>query len=260
MTTPTAPSLFGNTPPPAPLAVFAPAHAEHSLLDLMYDGFYLLFLLKNKSLPQDEAHFAVQVKKFLADFEKGAKRLEATAEEIFDAKYAFCAAVDETLLRSGGKIRESWERHPLQLIMFGEQLAGENFFIKLEALRSQGKTRVQVLEIFHMCLLLGFQGKYLLEGPEKLAYLTARLGEEIAAMKGQRRGFAPHWELPDRVAHALKRDLPVWVMASAFALLALVGFLAVSWSLGAHTSDTLNQYGGVVKLAPKVANITITLP
>jgi type VI secretion system protein ImpK len=260
MTTPAAPSLFSSTPLSVPPASTTAAQTEHSLLDLMYDGFYLLFLLKNKSLPQDEAHFVVQIKKFLGDFEKGAKRLDATADEIFDAKYAFCAAVDEMLLRSSGKIRESWERHPLQLIMFGEQLAGENFFNKLDALRSQGKARVQVLEVFHMCLLLGFQGKYLLEGPEKLAYLTARLGEEIAAMRGQRRSFAPHWELPDRVAHTLKRDLPVWVMASAFALLALVGFLIVSWSLGTYTSDTLGRYGGVVKLAPKVANITITLP
>jgi type VI secretion system protein ImpK len=259
MNTPATPSLFGNAAPAA-AAPAAPAQIQHSLLDLMYDGFYLLFLLKNKALPADENQFAIQIQKFLSDFEKGAKRLEVAAEEIFDAKYAFCAAVDETLLRCGGKIRASWERRPLQLLMFGEQLAGENFFVKLEALRTQGKARIQALEVFHMCLLLGFQGKYLLEGPEKLAYLTARLGDEIAAMKGQRASFAPHWELPDRIAHALKRDVPLWVMVSAFAFAGLVAFIGLSWSLSTHTENTMSQYGGVVKLAPKVANVTITLP
>jgi type VI secretion system protein ImpK len=253
----TAPSLFGDAPPVFPVGT---EQSQQTLLDLMYDGFYLLFLLKNKSLPADEAQFAIQIQKFLADFEKAAKRLDLGAEEIFDAKYAFCAAVDEILLRYGGKIRENWERRPLQLLMFGEQLAGENFFVKLEAQRARGKASIQVLEVFHWCLLLGFQGKYLLEGPEKLAYLTARLGDEIAAMKAKRASFAPHWELPDRVAHALKRDVPLWVMLSAFGLAALLAFIGLSWSLNAQTQDAMSQYGAVVKLAAKVANITITLP
>ncbi len=35
-----------------------------------------------------------------------------------------------------------------------------------------------------MCLLLGFEGRYTLDGHEKLSYLTARLGDEIAHMRG----------------------------------------------------------------------------
>jgi type VI secretion system protein ImpK len=52
----------------------------------------------------------------------------------------------------------------------------------------------------------------ILEGSEKLNYLTGRLGGEVAQLRGKRASFAPHWAAPDRVAHALKRDVPLWVI------------------------------------------------
>jgi type VI secretion system protein ImpK len=72
-----------------------------------------------------------------------------------------------------------------------------------------------------MCLLLGFQGRYMLEGTEKLNYLTSRLGDEIAHLKGKRGGFAPH---------------------------------------GRTSEARMNAYSDVVKMAPRAANLTITLP
>jgi len=231
-----------------------------TLLDLMYDGFYLLFLLKGKHPPQDAEIFRDRIKQFLTQFERGASRLHASAQDIYACKYAFCATVDEAMLMSGFKARESWQRLPLQVQFFGDQLAGELFFERLEELRSQGAARIQALEVFHMCLLLGFQGKYLLEGSEKLNYLTARLGDEIARMRGQSKGFAPHWAAPDRVRHQLKNEVPLWVIASVFGLVALLGFIGLRWQLTEHAKHALGEYHDIVQLAPQVAHITITLP
>ncbi len=251
-----APSLLSGQPAVEPL----PPAETQSLLDMMYDGFHLLFLLKNHRLPTDVGQFATQIRKFLLDFEKNAKRQNTSAEDIFDAKYAFCAAVDETILRSGSAIRDYWERSPLQLTLFGHQLAGETFFTKLDELRSQSAARMQVLEVFHMCLLLGFQGKYLMEGPEKLAYLTTRLGDDIAASKGKRSRFAPRWDLPDRITHRLRRVVPLWVTAAAIGCISLLGFMALAWSLHHKTEAVTTQYGGIVQLAPNAAYLVITLP
>ena len=262
MTTSKAPSLFGS-PSPNHTAHAAPAAAPteaHSLLDLMYDGFYLLFLLKGKHAPQDAEAFRERIKQFLTAFERGATRMNASAEDVYACKYAFCATVDEAVLMSGFKVKEAWQRLPLQVQFFGEQLAGEQFFEKLEELRRQGAPRVQAMEVFHMCLLLGFQGKYLIEGSEKLGYLTARLGDEIARIKGQGAGFAPHWAAPDRIQHQLKNEVPLWVVASVFGLMALLAYTGLRWQLGQHTSESLGQAHHIVQLAPHVANITITLP
>jgi type VI secretion system protein ImpK len=258
MTHTIAPSLFGNhaAQPGAADNSFTP----HSLLDLMYDGFYALFMLKNRCAPQDDATFSDKMTRFLDDFDRRAKKMGTSADDIYASKYAFCATVDEIILRSQFDIRTAWERRPLQLAIFGEQLAGENFFHKLEELRSKGASHIQALEIFHMCLLLGFEGKYIIEGTEKLNYLTARLGDEIALLKGKSAGFAPHWARPDQIMHKLRNEVPLWVIGSVFALIAVSSFAGLHWMLSRSTVSSMNAYNDVVKLAPRTANITITLP
>jgi type VI secretion system protein ImpK len=232
----------------------------NSLVDLLYDGFYALFLLKNRNPPKDDAELAVRLQRYLSEFDRNAKNLDVTPEDIHLSKFAFCAAVDEIVLKSQFKIRDSWERRPLQLVLFGEQLAGETFFTKLEELRAKGSKHIYALEVYHMCLLLGFQGKYMIEGTEKLKYLTARLGDEIANMKGKRAPFAPHWDRPDKIAHQLKSETPLWVIGSVFALLGLLAYMGLSSWLTRSTTGMLGGYEDLVKLAPRAANITITLP
>jgi type VI secretion system protein ImpK len=259
MTT-SAPSLIPGGQPAFSPNIAAGPGTEHTLMDLMYDGFYALFMLKNGNGPQANADFINKMTQFLDDFSRGAKKQGASADDIDNAKYAFCAAVDEIILRSPYGIRDAWERRPLQLVLFGDQLAGENFFNRLENLRARGSAHLQALEVFHMCLLLGFQGRYIIEGSEKLAYLTARLGDEIAHMKGKKSGFAPHAERPDQIIHKLRNDVPLWVLCSVFALIAGLGYIGLRSMLGHSTETSMSAYNDVVKLAPKQANLTITLP
>jgi len=252
------PSLFGDFAKPE--SGTEQNTTAHSLVDLLYDGFYMIFLLKNQKSPDDADHFTAQIQKFLAEFERRAQRMNFASNDIFDAKYAFCAMVDETILSSRLSIREIWQRRPLQLSLFGDQLAGEHVFDKLEKARNGGSSRIQALEVFHMCLLLGFQGKYLLEGPEKLTYLTGQLGEQIAHIKGKKNAFAPHWRIPDTISHAIKRELPVWVLSAVFALGGLVAYLGMNHWLGAQTRDAMQPYQKIVQLAPRAPTLTITLP
>ena len=247
--------------PPSLIAETAAAPAANAtLLDLMYDGFYALFMLKNGSAPQDHTEFQSRMTRFLDDFGRNARKKGASADDIDASKYAFCAAVDEIILRSHFAIRDAWELRPLQLTLFGDQLAGENFFNRLDALRTRSSEHIEALEVFHMCLLLGFQGRYILEGSEKLGYLTSRLGDEIAHMKGRRPGFAPHAERPDQVMHKLRSDLPLWVLCSVFALISALAYIGLRTSLSHHTEQQVSAYNDVVRMAPRQANITITLP
>ena len=251
-----APSLFNES-----AAVESePLRQPRTLVDLMYEGFYLLFLLKNRNPPQDAPAFTVRIKQFLDKFEREARKLNISPDDIYAAKYAFCAATDETILASQFNIRSDWERQPLQLIFFGEQLAGENFFTMLESLREQGARRLQALEVFHLCLLLGFQGKYMLEGPEKLSYLTARLGDEITHLKGKRAAFAPFWKIPDQIKHLIKNEIPLWMLVSTFVLFGMLAFLGFKWLLARESAAALEPYQNVVQLAPRAAHVTVTLP
>jgi len=255
-----APSLFGA---PTPVPPLRSQRQARDLMDLLYDGFYMVFLLRNRHLPGSAAEFRERVKSFLAGFERGTQRLQgqgASAEDVHLAKFAFTALVDELALSPTLNLRQDWERRPLQLELFGEQLAGETFFVHLESLRTQGAAKLQVLEVFHMCLLLGFQGRYVLEGSEKLSYLTARLGDEIAHLRGKRAPFAPFALAPDRILHALKHELPLWAFAGVFALLGLLAFVGLHHWLSGQTEVRLMQHSQLVQLAPQAAHVTITLP
>ncbi|UCV30293.1 type IVB secretion system protein IcmH/DotU [Ferribacterium limneticum] len=255
----TAPSLFSVAPSVRPDETSSERPAK-SLVDLLYDGFYMLILLNNRSVPKDPDEFSGNIQKFLDQFERAAKKNNFNAEDIFDAKYAFCAAIDESVLSSKMNIRDVWERRPLQLVLFGDQLAGEHFFDKLEAARNGGASRINALEVFHMCLLIGFKGRYLLEGPEKLKYLTLQLGEQIAHIKGKAATFAPNWAAPDTISNAIKRDIPFWVITSVLALFGLVAYIGLDWHAGSTVQQTLSPFKNIVQLAPRAPTLTITLP
>lgn len=238
----------------------ATGNGAHSLADLMHEGFYALFLLKHGAAPQGMDAFADHMIQFLHQVERRARELGTDADDVAAAKYAFCAAVDEIILRSHFAIRGAWEARPLQLRLFGDQLAGEHFFQRLEALRARGSAHLQALEVFHLCLLLGFQGRYALDGEDKLKYLCARLGDEIARMRGKSRGFAPHAERPDQIANKLRHDLSLWVLTAVFALAGLGAYVGFRASLAHDTQQALAGYNDLVKLPPKAASVTITLP
>jgi len=255
----TAPSLFSVTQSTRPDESATDRPAK-SLVDLLYDGFYMLILLNNRSAPNDPDEFSGNIQKFLDQFERAAKKNNFNANDIFDSKYAFCAAIDEAVLSSKMNIRDAWERRPLQLVLFGDQLAGEHFFDKLDAARNGGSSRINALEVFHMCLLIGFKGRYLLEGPEKLKYLTLQLGEQIAHIKGKPASFAPNWAAPDVIANAIRRDIPFWVITSVIALFGLAAYVGLDWHASSTVQRTLSPFKNIVQLAPRAPTLTITLP
>ena len=208
-----------------------------SLQELMEDGVYLLFLLRNGNPPNSLSEFHRRIDQFLVQFESNARHLDKAPSAVSDAKYAFCALMDEIILSSDFSIRADWERAPLQLRLFGEHLAGERFFDKLEALRLDPVANLEALEVFYTTLLLGFQGKYLLEGSEKLNYLISRLGQEITHARGGRREFAPNWKLPQRFQQYVRNELPLWLFYSLLAVAASGLFFGFQWFLQTQTEE-----------------------
>lgn len=236
-------------------------NAPQSLIDLMSDGFYLLLLIQRRQVPQDLQAFSAEVKHFLAKMENAATTVGIAKEDVHGAKYAFCAAIDELILcTTDCPFRDQWELNPLQLALFGDQLAGDKFFVCLEELRSKGALRLQALEVYHVCLLLGFQGKYRLEGSEQLGYITARLGDELVFLKGKRTAFAPHWASPDRITHLLRRQVPLWTPAVVLGVVAVISFSAFNLTLSAGTRTQMALLDNVIQLPTRTASLTITLP
>ena len=80
-----------------------------NLQELLEDGIYLLFLLRNNNAPNSLAEFNKRVDQFLDQFEANARNLGKPPAAVSDAKYAFCALMDEIILSSDFPIRP-WQR------------------------------------------------------------------------------------------------------------------------------------------------------
>lgn len=209
---------------------------------------------------RDETLVKEKIMDFLAEFDREARKMRSHAEDIEAAKYAFCALLDEVIHGAGLAMSEGWKELPLQITVSGDHTAGYHFFDQLEALRGKGGVRLQALQAFHLVLLLGFRGKYAHGPDDKLTYLTARLGEEIAHIKGKSKGFAPQAERPDQVVNKLRSELSLWALSAVFAAVALGTYLGMKSSLDRHTQNDMAAYADLIKLAPQPAHVTITLP
>lgn len=225
-------------PDPSPTGIrpLPEAPGRPTLKDLLEEGLCLMAVLRGGAWPREAPPFRGRLERLLATFESEARSLGKHPDSVEDAKYAFCALADEVLLASDSPLREEWERGPLQLRIFGDHLAGEGFFRRLDALRQDPRARWETLEVFHACLLAGFQGRYLLESPEKVPWLTGRIGEELARVRGADPGLSPHGRPPFRHP-AGRRQVPLWSFCALTGLAAMAIFLAFNLILASGLRD-----------------------
>ncbi len=158
----------------------------------------------------------------LDDFEKRADRYRFNPKVVQVAKFGLAAFVDETVLTNNFPLRQEWERNPLQLEYFGEQLAGEKFFDKLEAMLGQIDVTQDAVEIYYVCMLLGFKGKYAVYEKDKLLAIMQKTANALVKIgKIRPVELSPNWLVSDQPAPPAERKMPTWAKVTAFAGLGL---------------------------------------
>jgi len=163
-----------------------------------------------------------KIASMLDDFEKRAERYRFNSKIVQVSKFALAAFVDETVLTNNFAMRNEWEKNPLQLQYFGEQLAGNKFFDKLEAMLKQIDTTADAVEIYYFCMLLGFKGRYAVYEQEKLmATMQETANALVKAGKIRAVELSPNWLANDQPVPPKKRGMPVWAKIGAMAGLGL---------------------------------------
>ncbi|HEY5281742.1 MAG TPA: DotU family type IV/VI secretion system protein [Polyangia bacterium] len=154
-----------------------------------------------------------------------------------DILYALVALTDEVAINTPEPLRSFWMNQPLQLAYFGENVAGEGFFTRLQALLSDGR-RIEVLRVYHLCLLFGFQGKYGFPGGEvellRIADGVRNLLERNLEVPDE---MSPAGEPPDEpLVRRASSNLMLWVSLGIFAL-ALAVFVGLRVSFDQQVAD-----------------------
>jgi len=175
-----------------------PRHTEN--LALIYQEIFTAIVrlrARRQSIPSAET-FRGQVRHAVKLAEQNAKRGVYTEEDIRLATFAAVAFLDESILNLRDPIFDQWVRKPLQEELFGRHTAGEIFFDNVQRLlgRRDSAELADLLEVYYLCLLLGFGGRYSVSGKGELRALKEALADKIQRIRNSRPDLSPHWELP----------------------------------------------------------------
>jgi type VI secretion system protein ImpK len=133
-------------------------------LPLLYQGLLtgILRLQTQRQKLSDSESFRRRTKATLQEIERVAVTGGYDGRDVRDAHFAVIAFLDEVILNSKEAVRTEWAQKTLQQDLFGTTDAGVVFFEKLEQFRSRRDSEqlADVLEVYLLCLLLGFEGRY----------------------------------------------------------------------------------------------------
>jgi type VI secretion system protein ImpK len=163
------------------------------------------------------------VEKSFVMLERRCFECQISPEHIKDIKYAMAAFSDEVVLNSRWDKKYDWMAKPLAIQFFGDSAIGQNFFVRLDELRQNFDEQFDIIQLYFSVLVLGFQGKYRLEGFEKLQAYISTLRTDIEKKLGQvprtlSDAASPESQMSSRIAG----QQPYWVMAVMLVAMTLI--------------------------------------
>jgi len=219
--------------------------------ELTSDVFNFMIQLRRLDPAQQPPPESVQqrLRSLIDTMRQRGTQLGIAQEDVLEITYAVIALADEVAIYAGGNLRQFWMSRPLQLQYFNENQAGENFFVRVQALRTDPR-RIDVVRVYYMCLVLGFQGRYRVRGGEaELAATLETLSADLA--KAGYHGpeqLSVQGERPAGEKRAQGRaDLPVVALSLGAVALALVLYVGLRMSLDNDVSSVLNRIGQMVQ-------------
>lgn len=205
--------------PPAPASV-APSARRGQLALAMQEVLTATVRLRaNRQIAADAESFRAHMKQVMGAAEQQARQAGYSDEDVRLVLYAVVTFLDESVLNSAQPMFADWPRKPLQDEIFGGHLGGELFFQNLQYLlaRPDSEDLADVLEVFQLCLLLGFHGRYSATEGGELHALMSRVAEKMQRIRGPFGELSPSWKPPSGDIPSVGGD--VWSKRLGIALL-----------------------------------------
>ena len=162
------------------------------------------------------------IQRLLAEMEQRGATLRYSEAQIKAVKFALTAFVDETVLTANHPLSKEWEKYPLQLEYFREHLAGVKFFERLDELLENIEAEAGVVEVYYLCLLLGFKGRHQVYLEDKLQVVIENTAAQLRRVGRLHEGeLAPHWSVTDQPEPRRDPGLPLWLKISIVAMFVL---------------------------------------
>lgn len=213
-------------------------------LALLYQGLLtgIVRMQSGRQHVSDAETFRTRTKAALDEVERDAITVGYDGADIKETHFAIVAFLDSVVLNSNEPIRAEWERRTLQEELFGQTDAGVVFFEKLERMRSRRDSQdlADILEVYLLCLLLGFEGRYSGGLRAEIYSIEDKIKTRIRDIRGSTPQISPaglpEETVPQTVAPAPK-PIPYMGIAVAAAVITLLLFLAAELHLISQTDQ-----------------------
>jgi type VI secretion system protein ImpK len=161
--------------------------------------------------------------------------------DIAEARYAIVAFIDEQILKSNWAGRTEWMSQPLQMVLYREYTAGENFFVRMRALLHDGR-RPAALEAYYLCLALGFRGQFGTTGETgQLQGLMDAARDQLKKRLPSPEKISPNAKVKDRAEAERSSNLPFILVLSGCAFVSLLVIVGLGLSLRGTTRNIIKE-------------------
>ena len=226
-----APTLRMPAPPASPVAASPsatppPPQGSGKLVRAAWPVLSLLARLVAGAGATDPMRLRDGVTALLRTFERTALADSVNARDVSAARYVLCTAIDEAVLTSTWGPASGWNNASLLSQFYNETWGGEKVFTLIDRALQNSRQYLDLLELCHFVLLLGFQGRYRLErdGTAKVDVIRRRLYDVVQPRSGVAPPIPAPVAAPVSGRTRLMKYVPVWSVAAVCLFLAAVLF------------------------------------
>jgi type VI secretion system protein ImpK len=191
-------------------------------------------------------------------FETQARAEGLPNEQVVAGRYILCTLLDESAASTPWGGSGVWANQSLLVQFHNETWGGEKVFQLMSKLAENVGANRNLLELLYVVLAFGFEGRYRVanDGKAQLDSVRVRLSQMLKQQRGagSDKALSPRWEGVPAKLSRLGQGLPMWVVMSLAALVLMVIYIAMRFSINSHSDAVFSTLRGLdVKAAPVVA-------
>jgi type VI secretion system protein ImpK len=193
----------------------------------------------------DPARLRQQLLEHVREFEDGARAAAVPRTKISAARYLLCTFIDEVVGGTPWGAEGVWAQSNLLQAFHEERSGGDKAFRLLERLGEDVAANTDLLELFYVCIALGFEGRYAgkPEGRAQLDAIAARLIQVLRPKADAQasRSLSPRWTGVRSEPRRPTNLMPVWGVASLGGALVVGAIVFFGARLDARSDPAFRQ-------------------
>lgn len=172
-------------------------------------------------------------------FEAKARAEGLPNEQVIAGRYILCTLLDEAAASTPWGGSGAWASQSLLVQFHNESWGGEKVFALMAKLAENVPANRNLLELLYVCLAFGFEGRYRVidNGRAQLDGVRTRLAQMLRQGSHPDPALSPRWQGASAQEAGIRRQLPLWAIAAATALVLLVVYMGLRFGINGASDD-----------------------